>query len=172
MSLGRKGLISPAAQPPHRAQLWPLMNSPALMEGAWARPHMGGSGLGVGAVLPSPCTTRHPQPCLHPAVQCLHPPAACFAPSSHCLHRSHVMPCTRAAWPRAGCAEHSCVHVCVQGAALPPCTRLHVSPCLHALLLAACMHAHPASQTCLLGANGAPKGCVPHPHSDSWVVLF
>lgn len=152
MSLGRKGLISPAAQPPHRAQLWPLMNSPALMEGAWAQPHMGGSGLGVGAVLPSPCTTRHPQPCLHPAVQCLQPPSCLLCPqlslpAPFTCDAMHTC-CLAPGWL---CRAQLCARVrarcCLTSVHTPACVSMFARPA------ARCMHARTPSIPNLLAGS-------------------
>ena len=126
-------------------------------------------------------TTLHPRGCLHPAGIAAPPspppsphPSACSAPRlslpALCTRDAMHACCPAPGW--ACRAESVCTCVCK---GQPYLTSVHTPACVCMLAHPAtcCMHVHthPASQHCLLGANAAPKGCVPHAHSDSRAVL-
>lgn len=153
MSLGRKGLISPAAQPPHRAQLWPLMNSPALMEGAWAQPHMGGSGLGVGAVLPSPCASRLPGH--HTTPTAMSAPCSAVPPPPSCL----LCPQLSLPAPFTCDAMHACCLAPGWLCRAQLCARVRARCCLTSVHTPACvcMFARPATRCMHARTPSIPK---------------
>lgn len=160
---GEEGVNFPCSSPPPPSHSAPpqgpavAANEFPSTDGRGLGPHgglrVGGWGRAAISVrLPSPGSPRctHGDVCTLQASQRLHhpplppTPLPALPPGSHCLHCARVMPCMHAARPQAGHAERSqCAHACARGnPTLPLCTRLHVSACLHTLLLAACTCTH------------------------------